>query len=222
MNAKGDCWWKLQSLWISYFWFDHLDELQIKKTNLIAGNDTHPGVWIFTAFFFLLNASWEVTPLCSSSKRLYMKWASRCLSPADSVATFDQQQRKEGSFILFFSLVFDVCLCVCVCANAQVWLNVCVSASKSKRLWLTWTQSFRMWKLKDDQIGQYSSGCLPLAWQALQEILFVYICSLCNIVFISLHLKALRFLQVHFLIISRHVFQYQPVFSQHVLYWETV
>lgn len=51
MNAKGDYWWKLLSLGISYVWFDHLDALQIKKANLIAWNDTPQGDWILQHIF---------------------------------------------------------------------------------------------------------------------------------------------------------------------------
>lgn len=113
-------------------------------------------------------------------------------------------KEKRANFI-FFPCIWSVCVCThmhkCECVR--------LSASESQRLETeAW---FRTWKFEDDPIEQYSDPFLTFALQTLQETLFVYLCSLSNSVYVPAS-KAFRFLQVHFLIISRPVFPYQRIF----------
>lgn len=154
MNAKSDYWWKLQSLWISYFWFDHLDALQIKKTRVIARNATHQGGGILQHFFpfrLLHESSFSLFFF----KALVHEESIWYLSPADSAATFDQQQSKKGHFC-FLSATRVLCLCVCARKRTSVRERVSASVSESKRLWLTGNQSFRVWKSEDGPDWTYS------------------------------------------------------------------
>lgn len=211
MNAEGDCWWNLQSLWIRYVWFDRLDALQIRKTNLIARNATHQGVGFYSIFFPFRERQKKVTPLCSTSKHLYRKWVSIeiCVSPAGWSCVWWATKKKAP--ILFFPMYL---VCLCVCTHMHKCECVRVSASESQRLEME--ALFRTWKFEDDLIGQDSDPFLTFALQTLQETLFVYLCSLSNSVYVPAS-KAFRFLQVHFLIISRPVFPYQRICPQHVL-----
>lgn len=151
MNAKSDYWWKLQSLWISYFWFDHLDALQIKKTRVIARNATHRGV----GFYSISSPSdcyMKVPSLCSSSKHSYMKKASD-IYPLLTLQLHLINNRAKR-VISVFSLPRVCCACACVRGNVQVCAGVCVRVYKraSGCGWLE-TKALGCGSLKTGQIG---------------------------------------------------------------------
>lgn len=166
----------------------------------------------FTAFFSPSESDRKKLLLCVllQSTCTGSEWASRYVYPLLVGAASDEQQRKKRQFYCFCMYL----VCLCVCTHMHKCECVRVSASESQRLEME--ALFRTWKFEDDLIGQDSDPFLTFALQTLQETLFVYLCSLSNSVYVPAS-KAFRFLQVHFLIISRPVFPYQRICPQHVL-----
>lgn len=78
----------------------------------------------------------------------------RYLPPADSAATFDQQQWEKGPFFLFsFSATY--LLCLCVCAQKCTSVRPCVSVSVSESKWWGWwvTKALGHGSLKMTRLG---------------------------------------------------------------------
>lgn len=119
MNAKGDCWWKLLSPGISYFWLIPRGALQEKtKPKTITENDTPQGDSILQLLFFPFRMLHTSYSLCSSSKYLYMKYTSRYLSPTDSSYLWSTAKRRGRDLLYFFPMylyIFVHCLCVHIC-----------------------------------------------------------------------------------------------------------
>lgn len=125
MNEKGNYRWRLLSPGINYFWFDHQDALQVKKTNLIARNDTPLGTGFYSIF-----------PPSECCLKSYSSVFFRVLVHEINIKIFvpcwlcsyiwSTTKRREP--ILFFSHVFGACLCmsgVCVHMHKYEWVCKC-------------------------------------------------------------------------------------------------